>query len=541
MKRTISVLVSVLALVGAVTPAPLLAAPPEQADPCSLQAIVEEVGEITHLSEETPAIIIVEEAHNSVLGQLEAAVMLIRLHKRCQLDFVGVEGAFPEESEAFDTTWFQPSEERARLGVAVSLLAEGEISQAEFMALAFPEMVLRGIDDRAHYYHPEEEYTYAALNLLQAISVVLMPTETYREFAEVREQLDGLDPEAPDYEERFDALYERYITLGFHSDPWVSEHYDILSGGAITSITAEIQELGVIIERAEAMREDFRRELNANVDDYIAPANVLLQFYRDAKLRSETMTRQMMDHHRNRPEALLGMMIGAGHTEHVVELFEGAGIPIAVIAPLSLRDESEAGNLSYEAYERKTQALSVDGEHGLGALLDGRSAQIKPPMVLSRAWLRAKALVYLAIDAIAMAAASGERDPEAVEAAVQAAVGGGGLPPYITVHYDTLEMAPDPEGNLTQVIFALTITLEEKRTVTVWVRAAWQEEAEDIDRGDLEDALLAIIRRMREAEEEETEEAEAEPEAETEKRITPNTTAIFGQAQEEVQAHIIHD
>lgn len=540
MKRTISVLVSVLVLVGTVTPAPLLAAPAGQAAPCPLQAIVEEVGEITYLSEETPAIIIVEEAHNSVLGQLESAVMLIRLHERCQLDFLGVEGAFPDEVEAFDTTWFQPTEERARLEVAVSLLAEGEISQAEFMALAFPEMVLEGIDDRAHYYHPEED-TYAALNLLLAISVVLMPMETYREFAEVREQLDGLDPEAPDYEERFEALYERYITLGFHSDPWVSEHYDTLSGDAIRSITAEIQELGVIIERAEAMREDFRRELNANVDDYIAPANVLLQFYRDAKLRSETMTRRMMDHHRNRPEALLGMVIGAGHTEHVAELFEGAGIPIAVIAPLSLRDESEAGNLTYEAYERKTQALSVDGEDGLGALLDGRSAQIKPPVVLSKAWLRAKAWVYLVIDAIAMAAATGEREPEAVEAAVQAAVGGGGLPPYITVHYDSLEMAPDPEGNLTQVIFALTITLEEKRTVTVWVRAAWQEEAEDIDRGDLEDALLAIIRRMREAEEEETEETEAEPEAEPEKRITPNTTAIFGQAQEEVQAHIIHD
>ena len=111
---------------------------------------VGKIGEINSAGTKGP-VFVFEEFHTSRVGQLQTAVMLLRLHGQYSLRTLGLEGAI-QGPRSLDATWFHTLGgslgSSARDDIAVRMLAEGEISQAEFMAMVFPDIRVLGMERR---------------------------------------------------------------------------------------------------------------------------------------------------------------------------------------------------------------------------------------------------------------------------------------------------------------------------------------------------------------------------------------------------------
>jgi hypothetical protein len=171
----------------------------------------------------------------------------------------------------------------------------------------------------------------------------------------------------------------------------------------------------------------------------------------------------MMDAKSPRPVALL---IGAAHTEKVVELVKAANVSYAVLSPLSLVESPKVGKLTGPMYQRKMDAKSIDDAGMLGALLDGRK---KLPAVLGKQWFKSKAAIYTAIDRIVEVAARDSRLPsDELKAALQ-------LMPSITIDWSSLKITR--EANRVRVMFRVTAQTSDtdpSETVTIWVAGCHQ-------------------------------------------------------------------
>src|SRR5260370_11477508 len=79
---------------------------------------------------------VLEEKHTSVAGQIEIALMLLRLHDRYGLRDIALEG-LTKDREFPSIKWFRdmggPDDEELRNQVAVGLLRQGEISAVELI------------------------------------------------------------------------------------------------------------------------------------------------------------------------------------------------------------------------------------------------------------------------------------------------------------------------------------------------------------------------------------------------------------------------
>lgn len=469
-----------------------------QDDLCTLSAITDGVGTVTHsASDAVPPLVIIGEAHNSILGQLQSAVMLVRLKEHCNMDYIGLEGAFSTRAP-LDAGWFNSGQDDIQDSIAVSFLADGEINQGEFAALVWHnEMLVAGIDYEARYFAPEVSEN-AVLDLLQAMSLVLMPMDLYAELVEVFDDFDALDPDDPDYDAKADELIDRYVEIVYRSDDWISKQYDLLMSDLLDTATSELVErYSAIIARAESMRAAFQSEIGEDVDTYITPVAELIDFYRAVDDRTVHMIDVLLRQHAAAPATIMTMITGAAHTPLARDLLDAQDIDHAVINPLALNDTEGGIDLVYEAFEcRYDPNRSVDGPTGLGYFLAPCETRINPPPRLAEDWMQAKAYSYAAINAVVTAALGPEPRPEDTEAAVNATIAGY---PFVSLVPGTIEIIPAADDAASDnVIFALNIESGGPAATEVWFRAAYSDEGEF----DLEEALLAAIDRIREANEE---------------------------------------
>src|SRR5260370_37814511 len=81
-------------------------------------------------------ICVLEERHTSVAGQIEIALMLLRLHDRYGLRDLALEG-LTKDKQFPSTKWFRdmggPDDSELRNQIAVGLLRQGEISAVELI------------------------------------------------------------------------------------------------------------------------------------------------------------------------------------------------------------------------------------------------------------------------------------------------------------------------------------------------------------------------------------------------------------------------
>jgi len=140
------------------TPGTLAALP----DPASVaRGVAQEVGLVGKavVGPRGP-VYVFEEFHTSRVGQLQIAIMFLRLYDRHGLRVLGQEGVL-QRPEPLNATWFHKmgghAAGRTREDVAVRMLAEGEIRAGEFMALLFPDFRVFGTEDQDYNVQLKEQ------------------------------------------------------------------------------------------------------------------------------------------------------------------------------------------------------------------------------------------------------------------------------------------------------------------------------------------------------------------------------------------------
>ena len=301
-------------------------------------------------------ICILEERHTSIPGQFEIALMLLRLHDKYGLRDIALEG-LTKDKQFPSIKWFRdmggPEDDELKNQILVGLLREGEISAVELIAMAFPDVVVHAADDPKAY---PVEFTKAAATgsvaYLYKIALKSVRPEHYPRL----QQLDR--------EKKHRELVEYVMSL----DPWVKERYEQLNKDTSRSIEETQHILQEIEKRAVSTGAQISDAERTSMSEARA-------FFGAAGTRTKTMVDTTLEIGSRTP--LIAMNVGAAHTDEIVRSLRGTKATFGVLKPLSLAQNSEAAELSFEAFERKNKYLSVSfSGKGLGSFLDGRR---KPP------------------------------------------------------------------------------------------------------------------------------------------------------------------
>lgn len=336
-------------------------------------------------------VIAFEETHNSRAGQIEIAIMLLRLYINYNLRQVSLEGAIAGDM-ALSPSWFHKltadrdsSSDGQQL--AVKLLKDGEINCGEFTSFVLPDVQVKG-NEKA------EEYNVAISdNAAKAVSDYLINIAEKSLTPAKISQIEQLFRE---------KRIKEAADLLFGSDPWVKEHYEkLMDKTSITSVEESVKALQEIEAKAKASGINVSQEDRSGLQE-------MVKFFRTAGQRSCTMVANTFAMCDQSPKAPVGFIIGAAHTQKVIELLKAGGASFAVISPSSLATNLENGTLTAEAYKRKNAGKSVDPPGYLGAYLDRRH---KPPVITGQKWLKTKSEVGLLSIDLAKAAAGGDKPP----------------------------------------------------------------------------------------------------------------------------------
>jgi len=338
-----------------------------------------------------PIVIAFEETHASRAGQIEIAIMLLRLHKQYNLRQISLEGAIAGDP-ALSPTWFHEltadsNSKRAGQQLAVSMLKEGEINSGEFSALVWSDVQVKG-NEKAEEYNVELS-DQAASSVNHYLIGMVENSLTQSTISQINQlSREGKNKEA--------------AALLFGSDPWVKEHYDKMTDkGNITSVEESVKILQEIEAKAKSLGITIKPEDQSGLQD-------MIKFFRTAAHRSCTMVANTLAMCDQSPRMPVGLIIGAAHTPRVIELLRAGDASFAVISPDSLANDSENGTLTTAAYKRKNAKKSVDPAGYLGAYLDRRH---KPPVIIGQTWYKTKSEIGMLASALAAAAAGGETPP----------------------------------------------------------------------------------------------------------------------------------
>jgi hypothetical protein len=412
-------------------------------------AVAKDVGKVVAAGQgrSNVSIVVFEERHDSRVGQMEIALMLLRLQRQFGLRLVSLEGAIASKGN-LPVAWFtNPADnsetKRARQAVALQMLRDGEIGAAEFIALVRPQVQVRGNEIQSEYDVNPPDGNPGISRLLGIGSTYFTPSQTqqFRDLARARK-------------------IEEARNLLINVDPWVKERFGKLSGDSDSSTEELMPVLEEIRNKSAA--------LNIPSDSAAeAQLNQLVHFYCVASKRSKTMINLTQGMTAQTKATSVAMNIGAAHTPKVVELLKSAGVSYVVISPLALATKSRAWDLPLDAYKRKQNLGSVDEAGLLGAILDGRK---KLPPTVGEQSVESKSEIYLASSLLARAAARDKlRSMNELKAQL-------GHLSSIKVDLDSIKVIDKEDQK--RVLFKVTARTDAKdatKTVTLWA-GAWRQD-----------------------------------------------------------------
>ncbi|NRN65821.1 hypothetical protein GC106_30360 [Kibdelosporangium sp. 4NS15] len=429
-----------------------------------------------------PFVTVFDEQHASRIGQVEIAMMLNRLYHTANLRNLALEGSIIEKPRP-NLAWFTSKPDaRLRADVALQLLREGEVSAAEFAAMALPGFQLHPIEhENEHQVDLPDAATRSYTSYMVAIAVMSMTDSQATQAEALLKQ----------------GKNEDVIKFIIDSNPWTKERYELYMRKAPVVTTEEMQKLGTELE-------DKARQVGADVSEYRDGLQAARKFFDTATQRSSTMAAATADIATARMGecAPIAMNIGAAHSSQVAGLFGHKNVSYAVVSPSSLETGTTIGNgsMALPVYERKVKGQSVDPAGGIGAFLDGRR---KPPLASQNEWFKAKAELGYGTAVIASAAAaaggSGMQPPFGLDQK-QLGLGGSGLDaPSISIDLSTIRIRPVQDNGTTRndVIFQVTLL---KQKTALWIRAgafAAQPGAHD-EKLTLQQSLEQALKKMRE-------------------------------------------
>ena len=403
------------------------------------------------------AVVVFEERHASITGQVEIAIMLLRLRYRGG-SLVGLEGA--PAGERVRAPWRTRATTRdaqaERIEVALQLLQDGEINAAEFLVLVDDDMDVRGLEAPDLYAVDLDVPGWPEAGYLLRLAENAVPQSEASRLAELAAQGRTADVSA--------KLLE--------ADPWVSARWEEMKRWD-TPVEEVASRLRLVRARAEARRVKVEEDLRRDFD-------LSLRFFEVAARRSEVMVASLSSRLAATADPLAGMIVGAAHGRGVRAALERAGLAVLSIRPASF--SSSAGQLSPRAYERKRRGLWAGGS-GL-ALACALNASRKPPPILakasgpSRLWMQ-QALVRLT------RAHRDHKDLATVVAALPKSEAGA----IASAHTDGSDI----------VVQLSLITTSGRRTM-VWARAHARTGLEGLPPAeeDREKTLLTLLARLRE-------------------------------------------
>ena len=428
-----------------------------QADDLSRMAdqIARDIGQVRQLGTKGSLgpVFVFEEFHTSRVGQLQIAVMLLRLHDRYGMRLIGLEGAI-QSDRALNAGWFHSlggaSARGRREDVALRMLAEGEISAPEFMALLFSDVKVRGLEVKREYDVKLDVEGSPATAYLIGIAEKKLRASDIRKINALIQQKKA--------DEAFEIIR--------NADAWVREQFEAMNKEEF-SAEERVKRLRQIQAKAGQLRARVEPGAKDGLEKTIA-------FLEMASRRSETMVRSLTRHVRALPRRPAAMTIGAAHSKTVVEKLRSRDVAFALLRPCALNPDY--ANLSVEQFNRKSQRKWARISPGtLGRLLN---SERKPPPFIETATGKSYASAYLAAILIAEAARSGKRIPEDIRAQL------AGLPQF-RIDWDSFTQ----DGH--DVIYCMWLIKTDGREMEVWARVGTADTVEQSK--SLEQKLLQRI------------------------------------------------
>ena len=433
-------------------------------------------------------VIVLEEFHGSRASQIQHAITLLHLYQQQNVRAIGLEG-YLRERPKIDGAWFtrkwpnQTPLQNAR--VAVRLLKEGEISEAEFLKLVYDDLELYPIETISQYKVVlNEKALDTMLDLAQRI-----------------------DPgRAKEIQQRIADAESQGVSLS------AEEHLSIAED-------LEKQRISKGIELTPERQADWQSWLN---------------FWRGRAGGNQTMLGAMTGV-LQRGSVPAAMVVGAAHTEGLGNLLVSAGRPFAVVTPLALKHNDKRGDLD-KNYDRKDARLSVQPDGLLMKTITAAvpaSAKKPEPVIFPLPWFEAKARIYQFTDRIANSILGPPSPP------------GGGKPPngfgadefrtpLVQVDPHQIVYLPDDHGRKSVMFPILLNPSDRRKRTTLWVKAGMgQIQTED---------GAAIEKLLKQALSEVQQESDAPSQAENnqgEIQTSSDTVAFVSVDRQEVTRHIL--
>lgn len=447
------------------------------------EAIADRVGFVREAHDGTSAtsVFVFEERHNSRVGHLQQAVSLVRLRERSGLKSIILEG-YLADGPKLDVDWSNGDPARAE-NVAATLLVEGEISSAEFMFLAYGVTLIPG-EDSSTYVSADGGFgapcsyifAIAAKQLEARASTGSLSESQVQRFLKLQEAAEASADEV-----------KPFVQYVISLDPWSQKNYreGCTENAGEFTLGRQLEWIRRVESKAKQVDADIPEELRNALTNY-------RKFMHGRHLASDRMVAafERYDKAGGPPTA---MLIGAAHTERVVELLKKTGASFAVITPLALHNDDSRGDLTDEQYSRKLNRRSVLGNDALAGLFEK-----KPKPVVDTQWFKLKSELYAAIDEVATTRLAGEGsgggEPPSQTPAFSASPPpdgrrgglGGRASALIHIHSDTIEVVPDAPGSENRaVLFAATLKPGSSEAQKIWVKAAIDpagERSEGIER-----------------------------------------------------------
>jgi len=347
-------------------------------------------------------IIVLEEVHNSRVGQIEHAITLIRLHQQFGLRHIGLEG-YLKNKPKIDTGWFFKTAKglsiTSRNRVAVRMLREGEISGVELMALLFPDVTICPIElEKDNALQLSKEASYAPFLYLLKIAQLSLSEEHVPTLQRIQTEMKGLESqkEGEAYQKKVKEMYDYVLS----ADPWAQTKSKRLQDlGEIKSMSGEehLKDIQEIEDQARKLKVAFEPEEQKAMRDYVA--------FQQSRINSnKTMIGAITPIADQSGVTLVAMNIGAWHTKSMCAMLAAGSRSYAVVTPRSLENNETKGDIGSDVFlNNKYKATSIYSDPGLTEtiLRVFPRGGMKPPPTLTEGWLQAKSEVYLITQKIA--------------------------------------------------------------------------------------------------------------------------------------------
>lgn len=346
--------------------------------------------------------VVLEERHNSRIGQLQHAIILARLHDQHGLKDIVLEG-YLKERPPINTDWFTKAvaekTPKARARIAARFLKQGDISAAEFMKLVYTDVnLLRS--ETEDTYNVELPDGAPGLNFLLAIAQRSLRQGHVPTLQKLKREFDLLKGKPVAQEQKRIALIDFMLSV----DSWTASR-----GKAYTNVETMMKMTGD--EHLNHVREI---KLYAERNSITVPPELQrgiekeIAFWQKRMASNDIIVQAALDAGSSRSAGrVIAINIGSFHTDGVCQLLRRADRSYAVVTPLYAGNDTsdvtsdQPGDLTSEMYDRKNKRLPVFSQ-GLSALiLKEVGGRKKPEPVLAETFFEAEAELSAFVTAIA--------------------------------------------------------------------------------------------------------------------------------------------